>query len=729
MRFIVSLIVLAWPMAAAVITGTVRDPDGELVAGATVRITSGPSTKTGADGAYRLEVDGTGAAELTVEFAGFVPLQQPITLTGDLSVDLRFNALAAATQSATVVADGNDDILNPDPGRSVFLHDEMLDANPGRPGSSVSIPGLPTETASGGIKAPQYFSPGVAGDHGEPIAQFFQIGSYLIPNNLSANAHGNGYADPNVLMPAAIESVEADGGAFNVREGNHAMNLTVAYGLRSRLDPVITVTGDAHDLDVMAGWSPSDPAKHAWIAVEASYGDGLLKTPEHRKQIKLNGYRVFELGQHQLTLFGTGYYGGSRIPGLVPIAEAAGLKDTIDPRQREQTHTAEIAANDIWRASPAGEFHFSGFFRTYNLSLFSNFGDGLIRQSEFRTVAGGEVMYVRHLGESWSLMAGVDTSREAPRQLDLDHYTSTDPMIYGPFQKITANNVTLDSLSPYVSLNGRLTSWLRVYLGWRRDEIHFENTDLLVPTNSFYRWVGVNSPKATLNVVSPQSLPLPSVSFSFGESFFTNDPRIGLGSTPPALVDRAHSWQILASKTILGTDVRIVLGYVTEEQSLAKIDPDTGLQFNQGPSRNRYITLSARHRFGSGMVEASLSKADARDLLTGGPLPEAPRLIFDVLGAWNRLPFRLQARGEYEEVGPKPLGDGFTGVAVRELRGAVVRSFCDGRLKAGINVLIGRGYAGQTTEVLALPGESLPFEQVVGVRIASYVGPTATFRF
>jgi hypothetical protein len=28
---------------------------------------------------------------------------------------------------------------------------------------------------------------GAAGDHGEPIAMFIQVGSYLVPNNLSAN--------------------------------------------------------------------------------------------------------------------------------------------------------------------------------------------------------------------------------------------------------------------------------------------------------------------------------------------------------------------------------------------------------------------------------------------------------------------------------------------------------------------------------------------------------------
>ena len=108
--------------------------------------------------------------------------------------------LSARSESVTVTADVTEgDVLSPDPAMKVFASEDLLDANPGRPGAPISIPGYPIETASSGIKAPQYFAPGVAGDHGEPIAQYIQVGSYLVPNNLSANAHGNGYADPNIL--------------------------------------------------------------------------------------------------------------------------------------------------------------------------------------------------------------------------------------------------------------------------------------------------------------------------------------------------------------------------------------------------------------------------------------------------------------------------------------------------------------------------------------------------
>jgi len=60
-----------------------------------------------------------------------------------------------------------------------------------------------------------------------------------------------------------------------------------------------------------------------------------------------------------------------------------------------------------------------------------------------------------------------------------------------------------------------------------------------------------------------------------------------------------------------------------------------------------------------GLLQACISKADARDLLSdGASIPEAPRLIVDVLGTLERLHFHLQARGEFEKVGRKPFGGG-----------------------------------------------------------------------
>jgi hypothetical protein len=505
-----------------------------------------------------------------------------------------------------------------------------------------------------------------------------------------------------------------------VREGNHSVNAAETYSFHSRLEPFVTLTGDQRDLDLTAGWN--------WIAIEAAYGNGFLDRLEHRQQYKINALHAWRIGRHELALFGIGYFGRSMIPGLVPVG-VPDLNDTIDPRQKDETHTTELVLNDAWTISSAAQLQSSAFFRTCSLALYSNFGDGLIRQSEFRTEQGGNETWTRKISNSLSLMAGLDYFRDAPRRLDLDHYLSDDASYYGPFEKVTANNVTLNFLTPFIAVEGNPFRWLRYNLGWRRDQIDIANQDLLHPANSSQAWVSVNSPKATLSLIPPERSILPTISFRFGQAFFTNDPRIGDGTREGTRISRAHSYQLVVSRYVGATELRATLGHLTQEASLAKVDPDTGLQEDEGPSRNLYITLAVRRHFSASGFEASFSKADARDLTDGTPVPEAPRLIADAVGTIDRLPWRLRARGEFEYVGAKPLGDGFTGVPVREFRGALVRPFLNDRLAAGVNFLLASGYTGQTTEVLALPGEAEPLERVVGVYLPSYATLSFTYRF
>jgi carboxypeptidase family protein len=747
--FLMTLFLLSLPAMGQdlILKGSVVDPEGRTLPNASIQLVSHnrilAKTTSGSNGQFLLKVESVGEFVLKVDADGFRQASRSMTLpqTSDSVIEIQMTQLSSHLENVTVTADVNQlDVLSPDPAEKVFVRQDLLDANPGRPGAPVSIPGYPIETASSGIKAPQYFAPGVAGDHGEPIAQYIAVGSYLVPNNLSANAHGNGYSDPNIFIPEVLESVEVDGGAFNVREGNHSVNLAATYGLRSRLDPFITLTGDYRDVDLVAAVSP---APQSWMAFEASYGNGFLDRLEHRQQYKLNAERGFHLGQHRLTLFGIGYYGFSYVPGLVPIfplnsndANFRNYGDTIDPRQKDQTHTALVALNDIWQLSGSQQLQLSGFFRTYNLSLFSDFGQGLIRQSEFRTVAGGSANYLNKIAEYFSLLAGFDYDREAPRRDDLDHYgffNPAEPSYYGPFTPVDGNNVTIGSLTPYIAAEGALAQHFRYYLGLRRDEIDFDNDDLLHSQNSFQKWVGVNSPKATLSFLPKESWYVPLISLSFGQAFFTEDPRIGTGNTAGTPVATSHSYQMVASKTLNKTDFRLTLGHVTSSAELAKIDPDTGLQFNEGPSRLRFLTVAVRQTFRYGSLLATFSKADARDLNTGDPTPEAPRTIFDLLGTIQKLPFRLQARGEFEYVGTKPLGTGClpiltsecTGTPVKEFRGAMVRPVLNGRMNVGVNFLIASGYTGQTTENF-YPSA---IQEVVGVRIPSYASVSFTYRF
>ena len=759
------------------ISGRLTDTQNRAVPSAEVSLTDtvgvkAAKTVTGADGTFAFLPMPPGSYEIRANASGFLETERSFQLSDgqELTIDLRFTRLTSRNDAVTVTADVTQvDVQAPDPAEKVFASEDLLDANPGRPGAPISIPGYPIETASSGIKAPQYFAPGVAGDHGEPIAQYVQVGSYLVPNNLSANAHGNGYADPNIYIANVIESVEVDGGAFNVREGNHALNLATTYALRSHLDPFLTLTGDQRDITGAAGLSPS---QYSWVAIEGSYGNGFLDRLEHRKQFKINGGDVFHSGNHTVTLFGIGYYGFSYVAGLSPlygfnsVDAADGWKqqpDTIDPRQKDQTHTALVALNDVWKLGENQELQLSGFFRTYNLSLFSDFGVGLIRQSEFRTVTGGSAAYKNRFSKLLTLFAGTDYQREAPRRDDLDHYTfynPADPYSYGPFIKIDGNNVTITPVSPYIAGEGELSKYFHYYLGWRRDEIFINNQDLVTPANSSNTLVGLNSPKATITFFPKDTWYVPEVAFSFGKSFFTEDPRTGsatgqatLTGTPAAVdpVETARSYQLVVSKRFRATELKLTLGHETQTAEYGKIDPDDGLQFDLGPGRIRYIAVTLRQSFSLGSFQATFEQADARDLDSGQVTPEAPRLIGDFSWTYQRLPFHLLAKGEFEYVGRKVVGNGCeesnpanltaycVGIPNQEFRLSLARPFLAGKINVGVNLMIARGATGQTTENFAtdyspgyvgpLPVPVNPIAEVVGVRIPSYASVNVTYRF
>ena len=711
------------------VRGRVLDPQGAAVGGARIKLLNATGTEiqetfSNQEGNFRLAGVVPGTYRVTAEAADFVATMANISVASGQpqEITLQFQQLVSARQQVTVVA-SLPALETPDPAQTVVIHDEVLDANPGRPGAPISIPGLPVETASGGIKAPQYFAPGVAGDHGEPIAQYFQVGDFLVPNNLPANAHGNGYSDPNVLIPPTIEAVTVDGGAFNVREGNNAVDLAANYVPRRRLGSFLQLTGDYRDADLMAGWSSSKPHTDEWLAAELSVGNGFLERLEHRQQYKLNGLRRFDFGRHQLTLFGIGYYGSSYVPGLIPIG-APVPGDTIDSRQLDYTHNALIVANDLWKLDERRQFSFSGFYRDYALTLRSNFGDGLIQQSEDRNVFGGEATYTQSARPWLALLAGVDLRRDAPRNLDLYHIDDQNR-----FQLTTSNNLTMSFVAPFVSVDGLIQRYFHYNLGVRQEEVWMDNQDIIHPQNSFNKLATVTLPKGTFTLLPPDRWYLPTVAYSYGVGFHTEDPRIGNGTGVPNLLAPSRSEQLVLSKVVKQTQLSLTLRRTANSQELAKIDPDTGLQEIVGPSRDRVLAVSVQRNFAYGSIYASYAQADARDLFTGQPVPEAPRFIWDTVGSWNKLPLSLRFRGELEYVRAKPLGDGFTGVPVTEFRGAVLRSFSEERMSLAASFLIANGYTGQTTEALALPNEPGPFERVVGVPLKSYVSFSWRYRF
>ena len=60
-----------------------------------------------------------------------------------------------------------------------------------------------------------------------------------------------------------------------------------------------------------------------------------------------------------------------------------------------------------------------------------------------------------------------------------------------------------------------------------------------------------------------------------------------------------------------------MLSRVNNSQELGRINPDTGLQQNVGPSLVRSLMFSMHHHFWFGSVQATFVRATASETLTG----------------------------------------------------------------------------------------------------------------
>lgn len=103
-------------------------------------------------------------------------------------------------------------------------------------------------------------------------------------------------------------------------------------------------------------------------------------------------------------------------------------------------------------------------------------------------------------------------------------------------------------------------------------------------------------------------------------------------------------------------------------------------------------------------------------------------MIADASATFMRLPRGFTAQSEFEYVKGKPLGDGISGAPLTEVRMGLYHSWLDGRLTAGLQGQLSQGFSGQTTEMLALPGEAAAFERAVGVPAASFASASLTWQ-
>jgi len=132
------------------LSGQVTDPQGNGLSGATLQLlekkTTIAQTISGADGRFILPVQSNGEFVIQVDAAGFRTTNHPVSIRPGINppIEICMKLISTQIEYITVAAHANAlNVLTPDPAEKVFVRQDLLDANPGRPGAPVSIPGVP----------------------------------------------------------------------------------------------------------------------------------------------------------------------------------------------------------------------------------------------------------------------------------------------------------------------------------------------------------------------------------------------------------------------------------------------------------------------------------------------------------------------------------------------------------------------------------------------------------
>jgi len=227
LRIIIPLALVAFLFAAGVgsaqtspqVSGTVVDPSGAVIAGATVQIQSANDSvlrtaQADSNGTFVVSGLAPGDYRLVVSKSGFKTKEMSITIGAARAATPLRITLQVGPVSTTINVQGRaDDLIGiATSAGQVTVGAEELDNRPLLRSGEVleALPGLIITQHAGGGKANQYYMRGYSLDHGTDFAIFLDG----MPLNLPSHAHGEGYSDMNTVIPEFVERVNARKGPY-----------------------------------------------------------------------------------------------------------------------------------------------------------------------------------------------------------------------------------------------------------------------------------------------------------------------------------------------------------------------------------------------------------------------------------------------------------------------------------------------------------------------------------
>jgi len=682
----------AW--GGTVVRGSVWDPQGKPVAGATVRLVPGAESRTGEAGEYRFEDVAPGEYQLRAEAPGFEPVSRGLAVAEQpVAADLRFAQLAARRQTIVITAKTlepemdlrNAEVFN----RTLFTRDDQV--------FTQLNAGIDAGQHEGGGKSLEIRRFGFNLDHGG-VNGGLKVLVDDVQQNQATQGHGQGYLGAlKALSPELIQEVTIINGPFSAEYGDFSGLGVVHIRQRESLPEQFTLRLAGGNFDTGRGFFAFSPdAQHtdAYAAYEGSYTNGPFASPLRYRRDNVNANYTRTLDDRQKLgfrfLFGRNdFYSSGQIPlDLV----SAGLLDRfgyVDPSDGGRVKLGTAAVYYSRNFARGDTFKADGFLARSLFDLYSNFtfflndpvnGDAF-QQHDSRLQEGLNAQYTHphRLGPISGVLVSGGNFHD--NQINVGLYPREGRVPTGVTTRADAHvtNGAGYAQETLTLLGGRLLAGG----GLRYDEFRFGVADRVTPARGGIQAAGEWQAKANAAFTPVRSVPL-TFHANYGRGINSTDAR-GVVERPndPRLAT-TDFYQAGASSNF-GRVSLSADAFLIDHSHEAVYVPDDGSFEFQGPSRaygyeaKASVALTRHISWNGGLTKmgnAFFRGTDPRTYVAAAPHFVANAAL--TVAAWHRWSgsLRLRAINHYrlDEQDPSIVASGHTvfdlGLA-REIRRGV----------------------------------------------------------
>jgi TonB dependent receptor/TonB-dependent Receptor Plug Domain len=286
-----------------------------------------------------------------------VPATNAVSRLPEVVVEGRQDSQVGVADSANQGTTGAAQLAD----RPVLRNGELLE----------TVPGMIITQHAGGGKANQYFLRGFSLDHGTDFAVFLDD----MPLNLPSHAHGEGYADMNVVINEFVERVDYEKGPYyaNVGDFGSAGAAHLVFYKTLPQDFVTVEGGMFGYARTVFGMSQKLGEGNLLYGAEAYHDDGPWSRPDDYQ--KFNGIVTYSQGDKEngFSVTARAYHGRWYSSDQIPAGFGqSNFYGTLDPTDGGTSQRYSLQAE--WHHQDAdSETKITAYGFYYYMDLFSDF--------------------------------------------------------------------------------------------------------------------------------------------------------------------------------------------------------------------------------------------------------------------------------------------------------------------------------------------------------------------